>query len=152
MNAAFIHIALNHVPVMATFFAAGFGFGGLLLEKPLWLAFARRLILIAAIFSVPTFLSGARAESRVEHVAGVDSTLIDAHEESGEFALQAALGLGAITLVTFWCERRRGAVPRWLTLTFVGGALILSAIFARTAHLGGMIHHPEIRADATPPS
>jgi Domain of unknown function (DUF5666) len=74
MNAAHLHLILNHVPVLGVVFA------GLLLGTALWYRSAQfqRVALVAmvgsALVAVPVYLTGERAEEAVEHVAGVSET------------------------------------------------------------------------------
>jgi len=146
MNPAEIHLALNHLPL----FGAFFGFLLLLVallrksrdlkQAGLWLCLA------AALAAVPTYLTGEPAEDRVEGVPGVAQELIEEHEESALWALVGIEILGVASLAGLYLSRKTGEVPDRFIQTCLILALLAVAIVARTAYLGGQIHHPEIRA------
>jgi hypothetical protein len=46
--------------------------------------------------------------------------------------------------------RRRKLVPNWLSVIVLVLSLIVFALMARTANLGGLIQHAEIRPDFQP--
>ena len=143
MSLVHLHLLLNHVPVIGTFFIL------FLLAAALW----RRsnetaklgLFLMVGIAVVAgfVFLTGEPAEEAVEHVAGVTDAVIHSHEEAAEAALVAsglagALGLGL--LVWFW----RRELPRWAGMVSLVTMLAVGGLMAWTANLGGRIRHTEI--------
>lgn len=146
MNTAHIHLLLNHLPLLGT------GFGVLLLV----LALARRsdelrrvslaVFVLAALSALPTYLTGEPAEEIVEHLAGVSKPIIDQHEEAAEGAAIALAILGAVSLAAL-VRFRRSALPDWLAVSSLLLALVVAALMARTANLGGRIRHSEIRAE-----
>lgn len=143
MNAAHLHLLLNHAPIFGVFFA-------LVL---LGLARYRRseeltrlglfTLVVSGLAAAAAMFTGEPAEHAVERLAGISEGALEAHEESAEVAAMvtyagAALALGALVL------RRRVAVAKGLTLAAVVAALVSFGLMARTANLGGQIRHPEI--------
>jgi uncharacterized membrane protein len=147
MNWAYVHLVLNHFPVVGTVL-------GLLLL--LW-ALARRseelkggacgLFVLAGLLALPTYWTGEPAEDRVKGLPGVAQALIEEHEEAAMFAVIASAVLGAMALTALALARLRGRIPRSLTGAILVLAVLTTAIMVRTASLGGRIHHEEIRAD-----
>jgi len=153
MNGAQIHLALNHLPLFGTLF----GFLILLFallknstplkQAGLWLCLA------AAVGAVPTYLAGEPAEDVILNLPGIEEERIEEHEEMALIALIGIEILGAASLAGLYLSRKTGAAPP----TVIIGCLILSlaalAILGWTAHLGGQIHHPELRPgfQAPPP-
>jgi hypothetical protein len=145
MNAAQVHLALNHVPVV------GIWFGLLVLALALLRASeelkraALVLFAVVGLASVPAYFSGGQAEEIVEHLSGVEHDRIEEHEEAGRFAAIAAGVLALLAAALLWMFRSPRQLPGWA----VGIALVLSlavgAALARTAMLGGEIRHEEIR-------
>lgn len=147
LNGAQFHLFVNHVPVI--------GFVGavlaLIVAMTMKSADVKRFVLgltvVAGLSSLPAFWTGEPAEEVVEHLPGVDEALIHEHEEAGEFAMV----LGVITAVAaagaLFLQTRK---PQTLGKT-LPGVLVLSlvtlAAMSKAAHDGGMIRHPEIRAD-----
>ena len=145
MNPAQMHLALNHLPIFLTFSAA------LLLAAALWkkspdlLAAGQVFLMLSAIFALPVFFSGEPTEDLVENQVGIERHDIHEHEESGEFALIVSLLVGAIALGHWLAKRFGKRVHPAASYLVLLGALFALAVFARTAHLGGLIHHPELR-------
>jgi uncharacterized membrane protein len=145
ISAAQVHLALNHLPM-------GLALVGVpLLGIALWRrsselkAVGSLLLILAAVAAVPTFLSGEPAEEIVEHLPGVSKDVIHGHEESGEIALIWSGVLGALVLGAMCFERFKRPLPSsvWWGLVLMGAVCL--GIFVRTAHLGGLIRHEEIR-------
>lgn len=147
MNAAHLHLLINHLPVIGTLFALlllayGLGRGKEdVVKASLW------ALVIAAVAGAAAYLTGEPAEEVVERVGGVSETLIERHEEA---ALWATIGTGLVGLFALAglllhrgreVSRGFGAVALAATLFVVGG-------MAWTANLGGQIRHLEIRSGA----
>lgn len=144
MNAAHLHLLLNHIPVL------GVIFGFFLLLAALWrgseeLKRASLVVfLLAALITIPTYLTGEPAEEIVEKLPGVAATFIEQHEESAKIALIGMEILGIVALGGLLFFRHRNA-PAWLTGVILLLAMVVGGWMIRTANLGGKIHHPEIR-------
>jgi len=144
MNAAHLHLLLNHLPVMGTVI------GVMLLA----LARARRsdelfraslaLFALLAVAAVAVYLTGDGAEDLVERLPGASKSLIEAHEEAALIAT-IALGIyGIAACVTLFVGRFR-ALPRWTATAALVVSLIPLGLMAWTANRGGQIRHTEIR-------
>ena len=145
MNAAHLHLLVNHVSLFAVAFgAAALAYSLLKPSRDLRVA-ASVLFLLAATFGWIAVESGEGAEEIVEHLPGVEESFIEEHEEAAE-AAQASVFVLAI------CALFMEAVARWKaswlkkTQAFVLLIAVLSVgLIARTAQLGGQIRHTEIR-------
>ena len=147
MNAAHAHLLLNHLPVLGT------AFGVLLLL----FAFVRKsdelkrlglgVFVVAALTAVPAYLTGEPAEDIVERLPGISKPMIEEHEEAAENGAVALGALGVMSLAGLLRFRRSACLPQWLTVSSLVVALVVAALMARTATLGGRIHHPEIRSE-----
>ena len=78
---------------------------------------------------------------------GVTESVIGPHEESAEASLIAALVLGVLSCAGLLIYRGR-EIPRGFTLATLVLALVVTAMMAWTANLGGRIRHTEIRGEA----
>lgn len=144
MNAAHVHLLLNHLPLLGT------AFGVLLLM----VAFGRRsdelkrvslgVFVAAALMVLPTYLTGEPAEDVVERLPGVSRPIIEEHEEAAGVAAGALGVLGAISLAGL-VRFRRSALPDRLAVSALVLAFGVVGLMARTANLGGRIRHVEIR-------
>lgn len=149
MNAAHLHLVLNHLPVI------GMVFGLATLLYALWRRsedfqrFALGLLVIVALTAIPTFLTGEPAEELVEHLAGVSHQAIEAHEESATLSLALAIALGVLAAGALVGYRNR-KLPALLLALIVVVSAVDAALLAVTANLGGAVRHTEIYAAASP--
>lgn len=145
MNAAHIHLAINHLPVMGSLFALIFLIVALILKSTDLKRAALLIVFLVGLGALPAYFSGEGAEEIVEDQAGISESLIHEHEEAAEFALIVALIAAAAGLGGFIAARQRENLLKPALLV----ALLLTAgnclVMARTANLGGRIAHPEIR-------
>lgn len=148
MNAAHLHLALNHVPVLGTLF-------GLIL---LLTATAARsgplkraslvVFVAAAVFAIPVYVTGEPAEEIVEQLVGGSEGSMKRHEAAAKVALVSALFLGALAAVALALSRRSSRIPRMLASVLIVLSLIVGGIMTWTASLGGQIRHTEIHGMA----
>ncbi len=146
MNAAHLHLVMVHLPI------AGVGLGLFLIS----LSLNRRLTslrqaglliwMISSVAIVPTYLSGEEAEEVVEHLPGINEQLIENHEEAALATLVSLISLGALSLVGSVLTCRGKTYPKFLTWAIILAALLSLVTIARTANLGGLIRHSEIRS------
>lgn len=144
LNAAHVHLLLNHVPILGAVTAAGLLTLALFFRRQVLTKASLWVLGVAGVVAVPVYLSGEEAEDIVEEL-GVAHAVIEAHEEA---ALLAVLGLGALALValgTLWWLGHRREAPRWITGTMWVLALVGAGLAGWTAYLGGQIRHTEIR-------
>lgn len=144
MSGPFVHLTLNHVPIIGVFFVLAL----------LALAWARRseeltdtsflALVVIALVAIGVYFSGEAAEEAIEHLAGISEERIEAHEEAGLVAFIGMEILGAAALAALLWRRRLGTLRAW-----VGGVVLATAVVAGilvwTAHRGGLIRHPELR-------
>lgn len=145
MNAAYMHLVLNHLPVIATLI------GVLLLA---WAAMSKNggiaraalaVLLLGSLGSIPTYLTGEPAEEVVEHLPGVSHDAIEEHEEAAGTAFIGQILLGLLSLAGLVIVVRRGdPPPGWIIPTTLVVGLICLGLIVWTANLGGRIRHTEI--------
>jgi hypothetical protein len=146
MNAAHLHLILNHIPVLGTLIALG------LLSFAVWKRSedvkkaALGLLVITALLGVPAFLTGEPAEEMVKGLPGVARPLIGQHEEAAQGAFIGLCILGGVALAGLVWFRRGKLLPAWFGVVVLVGSLIVGGWMAWTANLGGQIRHPEIRS------
>jgi hypothetical protein len=153
MNQAHWHLVLNHAPILGSLF-------GLLLlllavvrhAPPVLLRTGLVTLIVAALLTIPTQLTGEGAEELVEDQPGVSEALIHAHEEAAEWSLWAIEATGALAVAGLWLLTRghpRARLVAYLTLAGAGASF---GLLARTGYLGGQIMHPEARATFVAPA
>ena len=153
MNGAFVHLAVNHIPVVA--FPICFLIllvGALRKSNDLIQAGFIGLVLTALVGAV-AWKSGGPAARTLFNTPGVvvPRDRVHEHGEAAEYGLIVGGILGVMGLFGGWLSRRPEGVPPaivWLTIL---GTLFASVTFGRVAHLGGLIRHPEIEFSAAQP-
>jgi hypothetical protein len=151
MNAALLHLMMNHLPVIALPIFLGVLSWGRLKKQDAVIHVGLCGIILAALTVLPVYFTGEPAEEVIEHMAGVSETFIEPHEEAAEVALITTLIAGAAALLCLLASRFR--INRNLALNAVSVvALFAIMLLGWTAHLGGQIRHPEIRTTSQLPA
>lgn len=146
MNAAQIHLALNHAPL---FLAAT---GGLLLaygivrKNESFRSLSLYMLVAAALFTIPVFLTGEGTEELVENLPGVNESVIEEHEELAKISLYIIIATGVMALASLLMKK--AAAAKWTMIATIILSLASFILMAQTAHQGGLIRHSEIQTGA----
>ncbi|MCX6316838.1 MAG: hypothetical protein NTW29_06085 [Bacteroidetes bacterium] len=148
MNAAQIHLALNHAPLFLSLI------GGLLLG---WSAIRSNntirslslwMLVAAAICTIPVYFTGEGTEELVENLPGVQESAIEKHEQLATLSFIIIGIMGVISLLALWLKQNK-MVARWATIFTLLLSLASFITMAQTAHQGGLIRHSEIQQGAS---
>jgi hypothetical protein len=155
MNLAYLHIVINHFPIMGVPIGVG------LLALGAWArneAIKRAALLVFVAIGIATigvYLAGRGGEDFVEHLAGVSEDAIERHEHMAGIALFATEALALLSLVVFArfggpAMLSRGpeavtarSVPGWAVATVLVAGLVTAGVLGYTGKLGGQIRHVE---------
>ena len=138
---------LNHVPVLGTAFGLGLVGWALLRRSEELKRISLGIFIIVALLAIPAYLTGEPAEELVENLPGVSKSSIEQHEEAAQVAFAGVLIVGVAALGGLIFFRHDKAIPNWLAVIVLVLSLIVFTLMARTADLGGLIRHPEIRQE-----
>lgn len=150
MNGAHLHLLINHIPVLGTFF------GLALLAFAVWKRSdelrkaALGTFVIAALAAAATYFTGEPAEDVVKGLPGVSGALMHRHEDAAGIALGGSIALGVLALGGLIWYRWGRQTRTWFSTLALVAAIIVTGLMAWTANLGGQIRHTEIRPDAVP--
>ena len=146
MNAAHVHLLLNHIPILGTIF-------GLLLLLYGWLRGSSDVekaslgtFVITALITIPVYLTGDGAAEIVRHLPEVSVPIIRQHDNAATFTLIVIEILGAVSLLSLWLSRRSREIKSWMALVALALAVIGSGLGMWTGALGGQVRHTEVRA------
>ncbi len=148
MNAAHLHLLVNHVPVF------GLVFGLLLLVAALWRGSGElsktslAILVITGIGAILVYLTGEPAGESIEHMAGVGESMVERHEDAALAATIAAGVVGGLAAIALLAFRKAADLPRWVTSSALVLTLGAAGLMGWTANLGGQIRHTEIRSGA----
>ena len=146
MNGAELHFLINHFPVI--------GFIGLI---PALIAAIKvrsvdikQFVLIATCIvgctSLAAYWTGEPAEDTIKTLPGVEKARIETHEEAAQYAMAWGVATGVAAGAALMLARRRVETLRKTLPVVLGMTLMTAAATGMTAHHGGKIRHPEIRA------
>ena len=147
MNAAQIHLALNHAPLFLSIIGGGILILGMIRKNESFKTIALFMLIAAALFTAPVFLTGEGTEELVEKLPGVNEGAIEEHEEMAKISMIIIAVTGIVALIGL-LARKNAAVAK---LVFLAAAVLSLASFgtmAQTAHLGGLIRHTELQSGA----
>jgi len=150
MNGAHLHLLLNHIPVLGTFFGLALLAFGVWKRSDELRRAALGTFVIVALAAVATYLTGEPAEDVVKGLPGVSRPLISRHEDAAGIARAGSIALGVLALGGLIWLRWGRQIKTWFSTLVLGTAIIVTGLMTWTANLGGQIHHPEIRPDALP--
>ena len=148
MNAAYVHLLLNHAPVQGMALCLLLLLFGLSRRSDEVLRAGLLGLVLVAIATLPAYLSGEGAERIVRPLPGVSTIVMAEHEAAALPALLTVEGVGVLALAGLLIGHGDRRMPRWLLFAVIAGSVVAFAAAARTAHLGGRIHHPEVRSGA----
>lgn len=150
MNAAHLHLIINHFPVIGTFMAFLVLLFGWLGKKPAVQKTALLLFVFVGLVSILVYVSGDGAQDIVEKFPGVSKAAIDSHQDSATITLIAVEILAVASLLGFAVFGRREMLPGAFLLTVVALAIIANILAANTSNLGGKIRHPQEMGGSLP--
>jgi uncharacterized membrane protein len=151
LNWAHVHIAINHLPVIGIIVViALLGLG--LWRKSRELEWASLEMFVAlALLAIPVYLTGSPASKQLQAL-GVSRETIHPHSDAADFALAGIEVLGALSLGALIKFRRQPLIPTRIAIGLLALAVVVLAMMARTANLGGKIRHPEIESSRAAPA
>jgi len=144
MNSAQIHLALNHMPLLLSLLGGILLIIGMIKKNASFKSLSLYLLVAAALFTAPVYLTGEGTEEMVEHLNGVNESAIEKHEDMAKITMVIIAITGAISLIGLFLQKN----IRFSKL-ILGITLVLSfasfGTMAQTAHLGGLIRHSELQ-------
>ena len=146
MNSAHLHLVLNHFPVigtMITLFILGIG----IMKKSDDVKKVAMLVLIlTSLVTIPVYLTGDKAQEKIEGAyEDVDESFIDAHEDFALYSFIAMDIVGAIAILSMFLFKKPKELTNSFAMIMFVLLLIVNGMMGYTSHLGGKIHHPEMR-------
>ena len=145
MSAAYLHLILNHIPILGTIFSTLLLSWGLIKKSGDIQKASLFALVLVTLLAIPTYLAGESAEKQIEGLPGVWMPAVEAHDDAAAFAFTGQLIIGLMAGGALFQARKLPIPRRWATSTVLVGCLVVSGLMIWTARLGGQIHHPEIR-------
>jgi uncharacterized membrane protein len=146
MNPVHLHLMLNHLPVLGVVFAILLFLFALIARSEQVKRIALTVLVVAAVFAVPVFLTGEPSEEIAESLPGVAANVIEEHEDAAKIAFGLILAVGAMAAAGLWAYRAK-AVSRPYACCLLVSALVAGGALVWTANRGGKVRHTELRSD-----
>lgn len=150
MNGAQLHLALNHFPIILSLVTVVISSWGLFCKNSEIKKVGLSLIIATAVFAGVAFLTGEPAEDVLEKWPSLSKQLVHEHEEAGEAAFIIAVVAGVFALAAVFLNKKRSSLAHYAFLLSLAIVTLSAVAFLRTAHLGGVIKHEEIRTEVRP--
>ncbi|MDX1638677.1 MAG: hypothetical protein R3281_11955 [Balneolaceae bacterium] len=143
MNAAHLHLLINHLPVFLIVASVFVLLWGMYTRNDGVQKVALFGFLLAGLSVLAVVQSGEEAEEIVEEIASVSHDTIEDHEEAAELSkwLTIVLGIGGIAGLAM--ARIRARKLRSLLWSIAVFGVITAISLAYTGYLGGQIRHAE---------
>jgi hypothetical protein len=152
MNFVQIHLAINHSPLFAMLFAFFFLLIGMIIRKRGIATAGLVITIVAALCGIATYVTGDQAADIIKDgpaIAGLDKSLIKEHDQAATFVVISSCITAGLAIVALFLGRNKPERPRWIEIVVLVFILWSVSVVARTALLGGRIHHPEVRPVAS---
>ena len=146
MNAAHLHLILNHAPLFALIGAIALLVWGLVRSSPEVRLVARITFIIAALAGLAAFFTGKGAEEAFENVPRFIEGLVERHEDASTAALVGIMLCGVLAAVGIAIDRASARAKRLAVGTLFAASLVTLGLTAYAANLGGQIRHSEVRS------
>lgn len=147
MNEHHLHLLFNHFPIMGSFFGLIVLVSGMALGNTMVKRTGLSLLILSALFTLPTFFTGEGAEEIVERLPGITHDIIHEHEEMAELSLWLAELMGIIAAITLFMDIKKHEYTKIFFVLTLAANIVCIGSMVRTGNSGGGIRRPEIRSD-----
>ena len=152
VNAAHLHLLLNHVPTVGTVIGIGLLLLSLVRRNEHLKHVSLEVFFLVALATLPAYLTGVAAQAAIEGREGVTQAIIDLHHDAALAAFILMQITGGFAWLALWQFRRRTAPAGWALPVVLLLAVLTVSVMARAATLGGEIRHQEIRVEEATPA
>ena len=143
-----IHLLLNHGPTIGFGIAMGLFIGALVSRSDDLKKAALTVLVVVALLTLPTYVTGNAAQESIQNLPGVSKTLIETHEGAALAAFIFMEITGAVAWLALWQFHRRSRITTRTLGTVLVLAVVTMGLVARAANVGGEIRHTEIQLAA----
>lgn len=165
MDAAYLHILLNHFPIILSLLGLAAAVASFVWRRrAVWL-YAVATLTLAGLTAYPVVLTGHAAEKSMEDMNYVQREAIHDHEEAADLSMWVLLATGAVSAYAWWRALRAAPrdpsldTPNWLRALVVLGAVASATTVSWAAkksdpivHYSPLLQHPPAPGiPATPP-
>jgi uncharacterized membrane protein len=149
LNAAHLHLMLNHIPILGSIFITVLFIIALIYRNVFLQKVSLWSLAVVALFTAATYITGDKSQDLVQNLPGVSDTMLHLHEQAAKIGLLLMFVTGIIALGGAFFYRHKPKLPRFLLTVVLVILLLNSGVFTYIGFLGGQILHAEIRPTPT---
>ncbi|MDO9256367.1 MAG: hypothetical protein Q7U54_12700 [Bacteroidales bacterium] len=149
MNWAYIHLIINHFPIIGVSIGTALLAAGVIFKNQGVTISGLGNILFASLMAIVAYMTGNPAEELMKGLPEIAKSLISRHENIatvGMYLMVTAGLLAASSLYSIWKKDKTIRLLIMLTLAF---SIISSGTMVFIGLTGGQIRHSEFRNEAT---
>jgi len=149
MNWAYIHLVINHFPIIGVIIGTALLSAGVIFKNQGVTISGLGTIVFASLMAIVAYMTGDPAEGVAKGLPDVARSLISRHENIatvGMYLMVTAGLLAGSSLFSIWKKDKSIRLLIILTLAF---SLISSGTMVYIGRTGGQIRHTEFRNEAT---
>lgn len=153
MNWPYIHLLINHFPVILSVLGTAALFFALIVRRRVVWLYALATLTLAGLSVYPAFFTGDKAADAQRTTWYIVRSMVEEHDQAADFALVSLLIMGAASAYTWWRMLRRepnGLPPTWLRTVVTVISVWALSVVVRTAYLGGQIVHESPKLKSAP--
>jgi uncharacterized membrane protein len=146
MNPVWMHLLVNHIPIIATAFALVTVLVGLVIKNDVVRKTGLIMYVVAGLSVYAANLTGEPAEEMIENIPGVSEQQIEKHQEAAELTV-TLMSIALFLALVHLFNRPPAPTFQRLVLTaflIVGIAAGIQAMI--TGHEGGLIRRPDLQS------
>lgn len=148
MNWAYLHLAVNHFPIIGVIIGTLLLIAGLLVKNTGVKASGLGTIVFAAFMAIVAYLTGDPAEEAVESIQDVVKSMVSRHEDIAAVGMYLLIPAGLMAAMTLYSMWKREKSVRFLIVITLVLALISSGAMVYVGRTGGQIRHTEFRSSS----
>jgi hypothetical protein len=145
MNAAHVHLILNHFPIAGLLFSMALLTVAWRLRNETLKVVALAAVVATGLVTVAVFLSGDEAADVVKKLSNISDTAIKNHEEAAEKSAWAVWITSLVALGALVLAYLKKALPKWAVGVVLALCALSTGLMGFSNNLGGQISHPELR-------
>lgn len=149
MNWAYVHVVLNHFPIVGVIIGTLILGAGMLFKNEGVKISGLGTILFAALAGFAVDMTGDAAAEAVRDMPDIVRSLITKHENVASISLFLMIPAGLMAIVSLYSIWKKEKSVRLLLIITLVLSLISSGAMVYVGRTGGQIRHTEFRNDAT---
>jgi len=149
MNWAYLHVIINHFPIVGVIIGTLILIAGMVFKNDGIKISGLGTIVFAALMAVAVDFTGDPAREAVTGMPDFVLSLINRHENMAVVSLFIIIPAGLMAAVTLYSIWKKVKSVRFLLIMTLIMSLISCAAMGYVGHTGGQIRHTEFRNNAT---